>query len=137
MLLEPPYSSLNDLPTQLQQHGYVVVAPEQFYALSGHQEQDWVDLAKTWQRLPPDEYLRDGGRYRQRRHASFVLKNGSLQLAPHRAHWQPVAYNALHGGIDRWFEPCEEEFVNSDALQDCLINLGAQLNLIKPTVNNA
>ena len=24
---------------------------------------------------------------------------------PHRAHWQPVEYNALHGGIERWFEP--------------------------------
>ena len=118
MLLEPPYSSLNDLPAQLQQHGYVVVAPEQFYALSGHQESDWAELAKTWQHLPPDEYLRDGGRYRQRRHASFVIKNTSVQLAPHRAHWQPVSYNALHGGIDRWFEPCEEEFVHSDALKD-------------------
>ena len=25
--------------------------------------------------------------------------------APHRAHWQPVEYNALHGGFERWFEP--------------------------------
>ena len=25
--------------------------------------------------------------------------------APHRAHWQPVEYNALHGGMQRWFEP--------------------------------
>jgi hypothetical protein len=24
---------------------------------------------------------------------------------PHRAHWQPLEYNALHGGIERWFEP--------------------------------
>ena len=26
---------------------------------------------------------------------------------PHRAHWQPLAYNALHGGLERWFEPIE------------------------------
>jgi hypothetical protein len=25
--------------------------------------------------------------------------------SPHRAHWQPLAYNALHGGMQRWFEP--------------------------------
>ena len=136
MLLEPPYSSLKDLPAQLQQHGYVVIAPDQFYALTGHQEDDWTQLAKTWQHLPPDEYLRDGGRYRQRRHASFVINNSSVQLAPHRAHWQPVAYNALHGGIDRWFEPCEEEFVHSVALKDCLINLGNQLNQIKPATDD-
>jgi hypothetical protein len=24
-----------------------------------------------------------------------------------RAHWQPVEYNALHGGLERWFEPIE------------------------------
>jgi hypothetical protein len=30
---------------------------------------------------------------------------------PHRAHWQPVEYNALHGGIERWFEPLEPGLV--------------------------
>ena len=29
----------------------------------------------------------------------------SLQLVPHRAHWQPTEYNALHGGMERWFDP--------------------------------
>ncbi len=24
---------------------------------------------------------------------------------PHRPHWQPLEYNALHGGIERWFDP--------------------------------
>jgi hypothetical protein len=28
---------------------------------------------------------------------------------PQRAHWQPVEYNALHGGILRWFEPLPAE----------------------------
>ena len=26
---------------------------------------------------------------------------------PHRAHWQPVEYNALHGGMQRWFAPVD------------------------------
>ena len=30
-----------------------------------------------------------------------------LRLVPQRAHWQPIEYNALHGGIERWFEPIE------------------------------
>jgi hypothetical protein len=34
-----------------------------------------------------------------------VINGGVCRLAPHRAHWQPVEYNALHGGIERWFEP--------------------------------
>ncbi len=34
---------------------------------------------------------------------------------PHRAHWQPVEYNALHGGIQRWFEPLPPELVQDPA----------------------
>jgi hypothetical protein len=30
---------------------------------------------------------------------------GTVLAQPHRAHWQPVEYNALHGGMERWFEP--------------------------------
>jgi hypothetical protein len=60
-----------------------------------------------WDRLPPDAHLRDGGRYRFRRHACFVVDGDAVQPVPHRAHWQPVEYNALHGGIERWFEPIE------------------------------
>jgi hypothetical protein len=58
-----------------------------------------------WHALPPDGHLRDGGRYRRRRHSCFTVTRGGVRLEPHRAHWQPVEYNALHGGIQRWFEP--------------------------------
>jgi hypothetical protein len=39
-----------------------------------------------------------------------------------------VSYNALHGGIDRWFEPCEEAFASSAALKDFLLNLALQFD---------
>jgi hypothetical protein len=61
--------------------------------------------AGFWNDLPPDRYLRDGGRYRRRRHGCFVVEGDRVDAVPHRAHWQPVEYNALHGGIERWFEP--------------------------------
>ena len=60
-----------------------------------------------WNDLPPDNHLKDGGRYRRRRHSCFVVDAGHVTQVPHRAHWQPVSYNALHGGIERWFEPLE------------------------------
>lgn len=128
MLLDPPQTSLASVPTAIQDNGYVVLSPEQFFELSQHHLTEWQDLSATWKNLPADAYLKDGGRYRQRRHASFVIKNNSVTLAPHRAHWQPVSYNALHGGIDRWFEPCEELFANSVALKDFLLNLAAQFD---------
>ena len=43
---------------------------------------------------------------------------------PHRAHWQPVEYNALHGGIERWFEPVEPEVVASPAWLGLLVAMG-------------
>ena len=128
MLLDPPQSSLASVPKIIQDNGYVALSPEQFFELSQHKLTEWQDLSGTWKNLPADAYLKDGGRYRQRRHASFVIQNNSVTLAPHRAHWQPVSYNALHGGIDRWFEPCEETFANSAALKDFLLNLALQFD---------
>lgn len=71
--------------------------------------QDWAALAQTWNNLPPDAHLKDGGHYRKRRHACYVqdTATGALVQTPHRAHWQPTDYNALHGGFERWFDPVE------------------------------
>jgi hypothetical protein len=43
---------------------------------------------------------------------------------PHRAHWQPLSYNALHGGMQRWFEPMSPEVVQQAAWQKLLCWLG-------------
>jgi hypothetical protein len=34
-----------------------------------------------------------------------VQPDGGVQQAAHRPHWQPLQYNALHGGMQRHFEP--------------------------------
>jgi hypothetical protein len=65
--------------------------------------------------MPPDNYLKDGGRYRRRRHSSFVFENEALAPVPHRAHWQSLDYNALHGGMERWFEPMHDTTVATPA----------------------
>lgn len=72
-------------------------------------------LHETWTRLPRDNYLRDGGAYRARRHSCFVqtFSSGVLSAVPRRPHWQPTSYNALHGGMERWFEPIEPEVLTS------------------------
>jgi hypothetical protein len=66
---------------------------------------DLASLSPSWNNLPHDNYLKDGGHYRRRRHSSFVVQNGHCEQVTHRAHWQPLDYNALHGGMERWFEP--------------------------------
>jgi hypothetical protein len=72
-------------------------------------------LRPSWDDLPPDAYLKDGGRYRRRRHSCFVVEGPQVAQAPHRAHWQPVEYNALHGGMQRWFEPMHPDVVAQPA----------------------
>jgi hypothetical protein len=81
-------------------------------------------LRDSWDSLPRDPYLRDGGRYRARRHANFIQEERKLTLAPHRAHWQPTSYNALHGGLERWFEPIAAEVAGARAWSQLLTGIG-------------
>lgn len=91
-------------------------------------------LHDSWNRLPADAHLRDGGHYRFRRHDSYVLdvEADQLTLVPHRAHWQPVIYNALHGGFERWFEPIEATTSSHPAWQALIRQLGLLLAQAKP-----
>ena len=89
-------------------------------------------LQEWWNSLPRDQYLRDGGRYRSRRHACFVQDGGRLTLAPRRAHWQPTSYNALHGGLERWFEPIAPEVVEAPAWTQLVISIGSLFAQVRP-----
>jgi hypothetical protein len=99
------------LGTVLRQQGYGVLDARGVSMLSGCPAGALDALRPFWANLPPDAYLRDGGRYRRRRHACFVVQDGCVTQAPHRAHWQPLEYNALHGGMQRLFEPVLPEML--------------------------
>jgi hypothetical protein len=94
-------------------------------ALGGARAEPLKTLDAFWNSLPPDPHLKDGGRYRFRRHASYVqaFPEGKVSSHAHRAHWQPVDYNALHGGIERWFDPVLPEMASkhpwNGLLQGC------------------
>jgi hypothetical protein len=82
-----------------------VLGPSGVCELTGAQPVEWEALKPSWKDLPLDRYLKDGGRYRRRRHSCFVVDGPEVTQVPHRAHWQPLEYNALHGGMKRLFEP--------------------------------
>ena len=122
----PPLTALADLDAQLAASGWAVLDAPVFAAMAGvtgAAEDAW---RPQWEELPPDTYLRDGGRYRRRRHGSFIVEAGHCRAVPHRAHWQPLSYNALHGGIERWFEPMPELLVVDPAWQRLLVALAAR-----------
>jgi hypothetical protein len=122
----------------LLQDGLSLLQPDDFKATLGLPAADWQsqwpDLAKSWDRLPPDTHLRDGGHYRHRRHACYVqtLASNTLQATPHRAHWQPTDYNALHGGFERWFEPVEPTVSQAALWTGLLLALGRLFAHVKP-----
>jgi hypothetical protein len=92
-----------------------------------------AQLAPLWESLPRDAYLRDGGDYRARRHGCFTQEAGGAPVAvAHRAHWQPTAYNALHGGLTRWFEPIEAAAATAPAWLGLLGSLGSLFAQLKP-----
>jgi hypothetical protein len=72
---------------------------------------DWYAFAASWNDLAPDAYLADYGRYRRRRHATYYAipptANDAAKITrrPHQPHYQSREYNALQGGIERWFDP--------------------------------
>ena len=36
-------------------------------------------------------------------------------MVAQRPHWQPIEYNALHGGLERWFEPISDAVLAAPA----------------------
>lgn len=111
----PPLTPLDALPQALTEAGWAVLDAAALARLTGVDASTRARWTALWDGLPPDRHLRDGGRYRRRRHGSFVVDEGRVQAAPHRAHWQPVEYNALHGGIERWFDPLPAELLADPA----------------------
>ncbi|HEY4367890.1 MAG TPA: 2OG-Fe dioxygenase family protein [Steroidobacteraceae bacterium] len=112
--------------------GYVLLSPQELQSQLEVTAGQLDELRASWSRLPRDTYLRDGGSYRHRRHSCFTSGDGQLELAPHRAHWQPTDYNALHGGMERWFEPVETAVTSSIAWQRLLSTLAALFTAIRP-----
>jgi hypothetical protein len=82
---------------------------------------DWPAFAQSWEDMPLDTYMADGGRYRRRRHAVFgAAPGGAIERKPHQAHYQSLDYNPLHGGLERWFEPVRDDIATGPSLATIL-----------------
>lgn len=107
----PTLGQPEQLDAVLRARGFAVLGASQVQAASGVAVTAMQAWESGWHDLPADAYLRDGGRYRRRRHSSFVVDGAQCTQVPHRPHWQPVEYNALHGGMQRHFEAMRDEVV--------------------------
>jgi len=91
---------------------------------------DWAAFQQSWNRLEQDRFMRDGGTYRSRRHATYSVAPGSTiaEPKPHQPHYQSLDYNNLNGGIARDFAPMElsicENRVFTAAMELCCTLFG-------------
>jgi hypothetical protein len=128
----PPVVPPEAATARMREQGYAIVGAAGVAALCGTTPPALAALAPTWESLEPDAYLRDGGRYRRRRHTCFVVESGRLTQVPHRAHWQSVDYNALHGGMHRWFAPMLPEVAAAPAFGALVAGLGEVFAQVRP-----
>jgi hypothetical protein len=104
-------SALDRLARAIADDGFAFVHGEAMRAVfeQGGSLADWPSFAASWDDLGLDTYMADGGRYRKRRHATFgALAGEPIRRLPHAPHYQSRDYNALNGGIARWFDPVLE-----------------------------
>jgi hypothetical protein len=83
---------------------------------------DWAAFAASWNDMPQDEFMADGGRYRRRLHAVFAAAANERKITrlPHRPHYQARDYNTLNGGIARQFDPVSETTAHSESFTTVL-----------------
>ena len=128
---QPPYVPVHGVHSALQSHGFALLSAAAVAEWLGVSPTELDALHAGWNQLPADGYLKDGGRYRSRRHSCFVVDGTRVEQVPHRAHWQPLEYNALHGGMQRWFEPMEPEVVAQPAWGRLLGRLGEAASALR------
>ena len=130
-MLAPPFIDFRQADQRLRERGFAVLDAAGLAQLLGTVPSRLDDWRAFWDDLPPDRYLLDGGRYRRRRHSCFKVDGGQVVRVPQRAHWQPVEYNALHGGIERWFDPMEPAWVAQPLWQALLARLAERASALR------
>lgn len=133
--LSPHYADTNDIQACIEANGFCVLDTANVLRLTGCTLAELNGLASDWSQMPQDNYLKDGGHYRRRRHSCFVFEDYTLSQVPHRAHWQSLDYNALHGGMDRLFEPVLDTTIAKPAWTRILSALSQKLTDMHQPLN--
>lgn len=129
--IRPTFTPPEQLDQRLRDSGYAVLEPDGLARLTRVPLDAFGRWTSSWDSLPFDTYLRDRGRYRQRRHSCFVVDGEQVVAAPRRAHYQTLEYNALHGGLERWFEPMDAAMIDDPAWSRLLVALASRATAMR------
>ncbi len=102
-------------------------------------ESSWIEVLngkleefqKSWNDLPADNFLSDGGHYRYRRYSVFNWSNinNVLTLLPHEAHFQSTYRNNMNGGINRDFQAFKKDSIENPILENIISFISKQISL--------
>lgn len=67
-----PMPSGSSALARMRQQGFCVLTAAELAAMAGYDLAHCAPAFALWSDLPPDDYLKDGGHYRFRRHGSFI-----------------------------------------------------------------
>lgn len=120
------FSCTVDVAGLVRDMGFAVARSQKFH-FSERLKESLTQLTSTWERLQPDNYLTDGGRYRWRRYGKYSLdRSGEIVgFNASESYFQDRAVNPLSGGLHRYFSPLEDRVVRNDFLRT-LVTYGAQ-----------
>jgi len=99
--------------------------------LLNQQKAAWDEFHQSWNDLPPDNFLSDGGHYRYRRYSVFnwLTSESKLQLLPHEPHYQSTYRNNMNGGIYREYEPFKASTIASPLLTNIIHYVASRITL--------
>ncbi|MEE9327640.1 MAG: 2OG-Fe dioxygenase family protein [Cocleimonas sp.] len=89
-----------------------------------------LKFQKSWQSLPTDQFLSDGGHYRYRRYSVFKYRTAEdeLELLPHEPHFQSTYRNNMNGGINRDYEPFKQSSIDNASLKSIIYFVSKQIS---------
>lgn len=117
----PGAGGVADLAHRIDARGFALVDATAMRELLGVDAvADEEAFADSWNDLPLDEYMADGGRYRRRRHAVFTAEAGHLSRQSDQPHYQSRRDNPLNGGVARWFAPVCDDIARSRTLRSAI-----------------
>lgn len=123
-----------DIPKNLKAQGYSLlqglkITDSQWTNIIQTMPKAYQELHQSWNDLPADDFLSDGGHYRFRRYSVFNWQvNNELTLLPHEPHFQSTYRNNMNGGISRDFEPFKPSTVKNPVLKSFIQLIAPQFS---------
>ncbi|ACS85060.1 2OG-Fe dioxygenase family protein [Musicola paradisiaca] len=128
---------INNLCKIIAKKDYIILPSEMTQSLLSAEDEDmlddWIEFQESWNRLEQDQFMKDGGTYRFRRHGVYSATSTSgVQIEPPQPHYQGVTYNPLNGGVARHFASIEPSIASGRILMSALELCRATFNNLAP-----